>query len=279
MKTNALVLLGVATVLRISLPCEATVIFSQDFSAAPNGPVSTYVNNGAPNSGQWDSISSGGANGTFSVQNGALNFTRAPATDNTSIPTFSRVTDFSPAPAALIYKFKVSVSGNSAAKTTAATWQVGQDFSAGLNDTQPSYHSRFAINLGATPGTFQFRDITPSENSATFSGSQVVTWVINNSGSTLSYLAPDGVTRSVGDDKWDLWVGTTEIFGERSASLATSSLTDLKFAFEKGVGTVTMDDFQIEAVPEPKHFACLFLTCLIAVLGIEAVRNRRALRS
>jgi hypothetical protein len=277
MKKNAWIpLLVVAATLSSFESSYATLLFSQDFSSAPNGPVSTYVNSTAPNSGQWNAIqvTTANMNTTVAINNGALSYTRSSASGVGG--SFTRSTDFSPVPEAFIYNFTLTVSGNSAVQTTAATWQVGDGFNPGSNAAESGYYSRFGINFTSTPGTFQFRDISGSANSGNFSGSQSVMWVLNNSGSTLSYLAPDNSTRTVANDRWDLWAGTTLVFDEKAALLTGSALANIKFAFEAGVGSIAMDDFSITTVPEPTNAALgIFALGLFAFGGFNTWRNSR----
>lgn len=270
MKTNAwLVIISIAHVSQFTFTgsAEGAIIFAQDFSSNPSGPVSSYVNSTSPDSGQWNAIQvANNGTTTVAINNGALAYTRTSATLVGG--SFTRSSDFSPVPQALIYKFDLIVSGNSAGQTKAATWQVGDGFTTGGNAAESSYHSRFGINFTTTPGTFQFRDIGGSANSGNFSGSQSVMWVINNSGATLSYLAPNGSPATVADDKWDLWAGNSLVFNEGNALLTGSSLTDLKFAFEGGIGTIAMDNFEIQAVPEPTNIAlALFALSFVGISG------------
>src|SRR5690242_19097850 len=83
---------------------RAGVIFSQDFSSAPNGPVSSYVATPA-NSQQFNTINWTGLTG--GIVNGALSYSR----DGTGWGWFARTTDFTPVPNAMIYSFDLSVSG------------------------------------------------------------------------------------------------------------------------------------------------------------------------
>ena len=259
-----------------SIPAGAAVIFSQDFSSSPEGPVSTYVNSSSPDSGQWNAISTSGAGTTVGVTGGALTYTRGVA----NVGSFSRTTDFNPTPDALIYSFVLTVSGNSVAQTTAATWQVGSGFgTANAAEANASVHSRFAVNFTTTDGTFQFRDIGGGANSGNFSGSQSVTWIINNSGSAMSYVAPDSSIQTIADDAWDLWAGSVQVFDEIGATTTGQSLTDLKFAFVAGSGIIAMDNFSIQAVPEPTTIALgIFAAAFLAASGARAWLNARRAR-
>ena len=116
----------VAMALAICLlsPARAGVIFSQDFSSAPNGPVSTYVGD-PPNAGQFNVISWSGDKTSGGINSGALFFTR----QGNGGAYFVRDSNFSPTPNAIIYNFDLEVTGNSVAYTSAATWAVGSGFS------------------------------------------------------------------------------------------------------------------------------------------------------
>jgi len=103
----------VASAAITTIASDGAVIFSQDFSA--NNTLATYVNATTPSSGQFNAISSSGAGTVVSVTSGVLTFAR---TGNAG--TFSRTTDFSPTPTAIIYQFDLNISGNSTATTTAA---------------------------------------------------------------------------------------------------------------------------------------------------------------
>lgn len=266
MKGNFAIYFGVAAY-GISGALHANIIFTQEFTSDPN--VSAYYSQD-PGPNQWNSILGG------TIVNQALSMARSGAQN----ASFTRAKDFSPAPHALIYKFDIEVSGNQYGSATAASWQVGSGFSASRNDAEvaTSVHSRFTVNLNVGTGNYSFRD---GADSGTFSGRNTLTWVINNSGATLPYTAPDHTVESVPNDAWDLWVGGTKVFNDRPAVTPDLLMTDLKFAFRTGPGTITMDNFQIEsveAVPESGLAACwalLFLAGMPCLSWVAArVRGR-----
>lgn len=117
-----------------------------------------------------------------------MKFTRL--NSSTSVATFSRTTDFSTAPQIITYKFDLRVSGNTTAQTTAAIFQVGSGFGTSNSaESNANTHSRFAINLTANNGEFQVRDNNSSSNGVnTFTGNQTITWIINNSTSSYTYV-------------------------------------------------------------------------------------------
>lgn len=222
-------------------------LFQQNFESSTN--VSDYVNAAAPNNGQFNAISTSGAGTTVSINtvsgNNVLQYTRAGA----NAGSFSRTTDFSPTPTTLKYQVDVAVTGNTAAQTTAATFQVGSGFgTANSTEANASTYARFAINLSATNGNFSVRDISSATNSAEFSGTQRITWILNNSGSTLSYTAPDCSTQTVNNDTADVYVGNTLVFDNVAVLTATQTITDLKFVYSAGSGTIRLDNFLINPI-------------------------------
>jgi len=219
-------------------------IFNQNFTSSTT--LSDYVST-TPNNGQFNAISTSGAGTVISINTTGGNKLRFARTGNAG--TYSRTTDFSPVPTSMIYKFDLTVSGNNAAQTTAAVWQVGDGFgTANSSETNANTHSRIGLNLTATNGQFSIRDLGASNNTTNFTGTQSITWVINNSGATLSYTAPDGTTESVANDRFDLWIGSTKAFDERSAETATKTLSDLKFAFSTGNATIDIDNINITTI-------------------------------
>jgi hypothetical protein len=239
---------------------RAQTLFEQDFSGSTT--LSSYIS-ATPNSGQWNAIGASGGSVTISVAANNLSFTRAAA----NAGSFSRTTDFSPTPATMIYRFDLSVSGNVASQTSAAVWQVGSGFGTANDAEAPALtYARFALNLTAVDGTFQIRDIGSLTSSGNLTGTQSMMWVLNNSGAAFDYTSPLGTTSTLADDTADIWAGTSKIFAGVAVTTPTQTMSDLKFAYTQGSGTITMDNFLI-TVPEPRTWA------LVALGGIAMLRR------
>jgi hypothetical protein len=220
-------------------------LLEQDFSSSTT--VANYVS-ATPNNGQFNSISSTG-NSAVSIETTGSNKLRLERLTS-GAATYSRTTDFNPEPSAIIYQFDLTVSGNSTSQTTGAVWQVGSGFSTNNSaEAIASVHSRIGLNWTTVDGQFSLRNIGASTSSTTFSGTQTITWVINNSGSTLSYRAPDGTNETLGNDMADVWVGTTRVFNELPATTATQTLVDIKFVLTAGTAIVDIDNILIAEVP------------------------------
>ncbi|MGF1679560.1 MAG: PEP-CTERM sorting domain-containing protein, partial [Candidatus Methylacidiphilales bacterium] len=121
-------------------------------------------------------------------------------------------------------------------------------------------------------GEFSIRDITNATSSAAFSGTQNLMWVLNNSGSSLSYTNPSLSSTTLLDDRADLWLGTTKILDGVNIQTTTQTLSDLKFAFTAGSATITMDNFNITAIPEPSSMMLIGL----GMGALYLVRRKRA---
>ncbi|MBL7940961.1 MAG: hypothetical protein JNL43_16505 [Flavobacteriales bacterium] len=147
-------------------------------------------------------------------------------------------------------RFDLTVSGNSVAQTTAGGWYLGSAFTtANSAPANADVHSRIGLNWTATAGQFSIRNLVASANSANYTGTQTITWVVNNTASTMTYRAPDGSNESVAAEKADLWIGTTREFNDINETTTAQTLPDFKFAFSQGTGTVDQDNFLIDPIP------------------------------
>src|SRR5881396_3492223 len=191
-------------------PALATTIFQQDFQSSTT--LSSYFS-ATPNSGQWDDI--GGAASIVTISgNNSLRFTRSANGDKL---WFTRSTNLNAVtPLAIIYKFDLSVTSVSSAGSTPSILRVGRSFVTGNSDAaDDSTYAKLGILVDAST-TWRLQNIATTTNSSSFSGTQTVWWVLNNSGATLTYVAPNLTTESIANDKADVWVGTTKVFDDVS---------------------------------------------------------------
>ena len=243
---------NLALALSFCLPMLSTaqVIFTQNFNASTT---LTDYHNVAPTEHQFDFIGIAGttsANAGSSVNN-ASSLNKLRAYRFAGVYAFARTTDFvqNATPSVLKIKFKINVISHTATTTSpgGGSFSVGSGFaaSATAEDTLVTVHSRLAFGFvgNLSPSFFLRTGVT---NSATYNTEQDVSWYINNSGASINYINPNGVgSTSLANDKADIWVGTTRIFSDISASVPAQNLTDFKFTFNNSGGTITVDDIEI----------------------------------
>jgi len=249
------------------MSAKADTYFTQDFSSSST--LSSYVSSSAPDSGQWNAISTSGSAKAWSIASNSLQI----ASTGGNAAAASRTTDFSPTPTAVAVSFSFNLVSSSSALTSAITMQLGSAF--GTNnavETNANTYAKFGFSL-TSAGAWTVRDISGStDGSTSYTGSQTLTWVLNNTGASFDYLGVDGVTHTLANDKWDLWVGTSLQLTGRSATTSTQSITDFKFVAD-GSGTYTSQfgNFSITAVPEPHEYAI----AIAGLLGLVIFVHRR----
>jgi uncharacterized repeat protein (TIGR02543 family) len=161
-----------------------------------------------------------------------------------------RNANFSGPPTSLMVKFDFNVL-SSTASNGLAQFMVGSNF---LNNTADpgaaNKHSLFYIFTKNPSGTWGVNTDGITVTSTTFTTAQTVLWVINNSGGTLTYTDPNSATESVGDDKFDVWIGTTKIIDEAPATTGTVDLNNFDLRLAGGTGRYTIDNLLIQPISQ-----------------------------
>ena len=249
-------------------------IFSQNFDSSTT--LSDYYNS-TPSTNQFHSISTSGIGATVSVSSNALVMSRISSTSNVAYA--ERNVDFTTIPTGMIFKFDLTVSGNTVAGTNAFSIYVGGSVISGSTaPTVANTFAKFGINVSSTDGQFQIRDITNTTNGAhTYSGTQTITWVLNNTGFSQSYLSPSGSTETVANDKVDIWVGSVKEFDDINVATSTQTLARFKFLADQLPNdncSITIDNIVIDnetALPvQITKFYCLINNKFISLNWITA---------
>ena len=111
------------------------------------------------------------------------------------------------------------------------SFAVGESFSDGTGGEKASnVHSGFSLYNASAVYLYAYRDKNTKisgTNQFTQSAFQKVTWVINNTGADLEYTNPAGTKSTLGDDKFDVWVGTKQFVSGQAASTGTKALQNL----------------------------------------------------
>ena len=217
-----------ATLLAVSAAPALTQDGAEDVSAALDASLP-----------RWESYAVSSSRSRISDDGQALNVALASG-DRVS---FSRAAELTPAPAALLCTFNLSMSG--AGETTAQVLRMGWNFGAS-NADEPDVRTYAALGLGAAASGngFQLRDMVGGGKSTVFTGTQAVSWVLNNSGKPMSYAAPNGTVEAVADDRMDVWVGRTRVFDDILTTNPAGRITDLKWFWSRGSGITAFDRFE-----------------------------------
>ncbi|APY11860.1 hypothetical protein BWZ22_11720 [Seonamhaeicola sp. S2-3] len=217
-------------------------IFTQDFESSSS--ILDYIND-KPNDGELSDISNSSLV-TASITNGALRFTktgrypsyfyRTPGLPLVPEPTFMQM------------QFDFEVTNNdptddldASLKRREIPFYFGPNFDAS-GTALANVHSRFGLGISTTEGNFYLKILdNGSTKSEDFSGNQTITFIVNNSGSMQTYLAPDGSSESIGDDTWEIWVGTTKVFNDVASKNPDLGLGSFKFQYNSFLPMATMD--------------------------------------
>jgi hypothetical protein len=171
------------------------------------------------------------------------------------VAVFTRAVDFGPTPTTEIWRFDIRISGNTTAQTNGAKFLTGFNLGSipfGEESDAGNIRGRIGLNWTATDGEFSFRNAANTVSSPSFTGEQTVFWVQNNSGATISYIAPDGSAASVNAGFEDLWVGSSLVFNETPAVNPGRTLRRIKFILNAGAVSVSLDNIFVSPVtPAP----------------------------
>ncbi len=176
----------------------------------------------------------------------------------------SRSTDIaSPAPTAVKVTFNARFDVNSTGAAGRMLFQFGSGFSDTWNHgTQGAMKESDANTFAgiifrsnnSTSGATIFRNNNSTQIGATQIGEAYNTWtlVLNNTGASLGYTAPGGASVTVGDNAFDLYIGTTLWGDELPAPGASAALTDFKFATNSNssAGRINffLQDFRVDDI-------------------------------
>lgn len=206
-------------------------LFTQDFNSS--AIVTDYFDASDPSANQMNDISAEVNGGTWTITNGALQLERNGSSGSDAASGFMRYTDFPDSPSVLKIEFDLSVS-NTTSYSDLAGLRIG-DFSSqrDYSNSTPSVLTAFDISIkGGGTGYFRFRINSINTSSYVEDGSFVhVVWYLNTSGTTQSYIGPDGQSYTLDDGCSTLWGGTVILISNepRNPNFGSSNLTDLYF--------------------------------------------------
>ncbi|WOO43273.1 hypothetical protein [Rubellicoccus peritrichatus] len=209
----------------------SSAVFTQTFDSTTL--VTDYYDAAAPTANQFNDISAEVDGGTWSINNGALQIVRSGLSGNDAGSGFMRYTDFPGTPNLLKIEYDLAIQ-NLNTFSDLAVLRIGdfasqRDYSTATPNVSTTYD--MVIKGGGT-GLFRFRINGVNTSTYAADGTFVrVTWYLNTSGVTQTYIGPDGNPYDVDHLSNSLWCDTTLLFDNtvRFANFSNSSLTDLYF--------------------------------------------------
>lgn len=244
----------------------AAVLWSQDFNAG--GAFSTYVDTTQTTSNKFRSAS---GYASFNTTNFDLRLTS---------PTSSFAATYGLAFGEQAGYFQFTFNPVSATVT-------GQILPIGIGDYSTGTTNWLTSSiqiLNTSTLSWGIRNTVQGQNSdITFTGSQTITYVLNNSGSSFSYDLGSGKTGTLANDFYQVYVGNTLVaFGGGNTSLASGNPTASIQGFRitggnPAAGVVALDNITfatIDPVPEPSTLALGASAALVAL----ALHRRKSLR-
>ena len=208
------------------------ILFEQNFDAG--SPVSQYINASSPGTTKFNGIN--GPSGSDTIVNGTLQFSRLV---NGTTGHFSRSTNWSPAPTSLYIQFDFEVvSTTTTAGSSALIFAVGSSLGNGVSLTNANIYARFGIGFTGGNRTFTVRPIPVGgggSNSPAYTGRQTLTFILNNTGFTVTYLQPGGGTKRLLNDLYDLWVGNNRVLENLPVLMPGQTMTNFKLRIDDDV--------------------------------------------
>lgn len=257
---RALTLIGLL-VMAVIPKIQAGVLWTQDFSAG--GDFNSYVGSGANQfneaSGYGNMVTTGfnmtlntasyshaGVNGLpFDSQAGYLQFSYNPV---------------APTAAAVNTLFYI---GGTYSPTSNPTNQV----------TTP-YTTLGMYVTNTTTGTWTIRDTAhgiAADPAFSFTGSQTITIVLNNTGGSYDYDLGGGISGTLANDIYRIYVGSVLVSFSSNANLTAVNpnavLTGFSFTAQNQLGSVVLDNFVFATtpVPEPSTYVLLMVGLAFAI--------------
>ena len=252
---------------------SAAVVFSQNFSAGGN--VASYVGSGL---NQFETYNDGTPDNVISVTGNQLVFDRTATGGNSGMLRIGSTGMSGSITTGFTFTADISlVSWTSASSTiistTAGFLQYGN---------QQGSTARFdAVSNNATNYWLTASGAANAGNTWGQSGTKTITWVVNNTGSNYTYVAPDASSKTLATGTYDLWIGTGSS-GQRldvGYSVNASGFNSIQFGlpnWPSSIASFGLDSIQISdlaAVPEPSSML------LLGLGGVALVAFRRLRRA
>lgn len=215
--------------------------FSVDSASFNNRAMSNgyYVNSTSPTNAQLTYINSNNASVPITITGGKLTFTR-PATG-----TFTAVRNAAFTATSFMMRFDYNITTASATTGTGLLLYAGNGFTNAAG-APTNVHSSIGLSISATgtPASYKVNNIGTAYNTT-----KTILWVVNNSGASMTYKAPDGTYETVADDTYDVWVGTVKEQNDIAATGGTQAISNFHIRHASGNATHEIDNVLVDPIP------------------------------
>lgn len=256
------------------IKAQKEVVFSQNFNASTT--LKDYIlssnttaggTSGGPiadnNTARFDSFgqfySNLPANTVYSIDGDGLKVTKNAG--SVAVAT-AQIKGLTYASQLIFAQFDLDVNSASAAQTsyTVIACYFGQnfpsnnnsDFSPGTDYIYQTLNIKLPTDGSVTPtNNFNFT-WSSSGTSAAFSGKKTITWVVNRTSASVTYIGVDGSTKTLGSGLYHIWVGSTLVNTTSSygPSKASNTATDFRIRVAgTWVGHVAIDNLTLGSLP------------------------------
>lgn len=243
-------------------------LLSQNFEGGTD--LNLYQSLSAPGIGQFNTLAAlpGASISLTNLGLGLGNSLLFEGTNGGSL-LMARTTDIATNVGAVNFQFRFTTAYATAATNNALFIQMGTNLS--FLTTPGQMGSNVAAQLGVdlrpqvSPGndTWGWNGSTNTFPGGRAGNFPLVTWVINHSGSPLTYTNPNGGNSTLGTGRYDLWVGETgvavKVFDGAASSNPTVPLRTFTIRSAEATVSYALDDLRITALA-PEAQPRLFFT-------------------
>jgi hypothetical protein len=205
-----------------------------------------YVNT-TPSNSQLTFLGSTNAATTIGMSTGAMRVVRGGSGSAFGI----RNANFTAS--TLYYEFEFNPSAASGTNSNVFTFWVGNGFSNSSSGNPSNIFGTFNIAISSTIGP-----AWRINNAGTaYTGNRKIVWVLNRSGSTITYKAPTGADVTLAANSHDVWVNnigtstaTRELNNSTTGITSTQAMQNFGFRSQAtGTNTYNLDNMLVDTVP------------------------------
>jgi hypothetical protein len=231
-------------------PKTQAQFFNQDFNISATA--GDYTSSMSPNIRQFNGFNVT-SSATITTTSNTLNLTRGASGGATaSVVRSTDISGIGSGANAYMVRFSITgLSGTSAGNAVAARFQFGTTFNnTTAGEPASQTFAEFYMHNSSTANQFR-TSIDGTTTSASFAPTQRITFVMNKSGSGITYRNPSNTTTTLASGNVDLWVGTTQVITNTAIPSGSATvITNFKLIFSPNINTtLSIDDISMFPLP------------------------------